>query len=139
MVLTHLRIVAWLPGLVREHWPRGKVEVISMMSSSSSSSTSCTVSELEPAALYESRAWGSPAEGWFCRGGCGGRRTGEKALRRPASPVLQHFHGTATCSDYQINSERTKEQGIPLLMPMKVCRKFDAGNSTSGNPAHAGT
>ena len=52
--LTHLRIVAWLPGLVREHWPRGKVEVISMMSSSSSSSTS-TVS-----VLYD-RAWGSPA------------------------------------------------------------------------------
>lgn len=57
-----------------------------MMSSSSSSSTSCTVSELVPAALYESRAWGSPAAGWGCRGGCGGRRTGEKALRRPASP-----------------------------------------------------
>ena len=82
--MTHLRIVAWLPGLVREHWPKGKVEVISMMSSSSSSSTS-TVSE-EP--LYDScRAWGSPAAGWGCRGGCGRRRTGEKALRRPASPV----------------------------------------------------
>ena len=59
--LTHLRIVAWLPGLVREHWPKGKVDVISMISSSSSSSTSCTVSELGPADLYERRAWGSPA------------------------------------------------------------------------------
>ena len=72
----YLRIVAWLPGLVREHWPRGKVEVISMMSSSSSSSSSTsTVSEIV--------AWAS-SEG-LARG-CDGLRTGEKALLRPESP-----------------------------------------------------
>ena len=76
--------------------------------------------------------------------GRGRRRSDDPHLLWTAG--LQHFHGTATCPDYLINSERTKAEGIPeeegagLLMPRKVCQKFDdAGNSGAGNPAEAGT
>ena len=42
--------------------------------------------------------------------GPGRRRSGDPNL---LGTELQHFRSSATCPDYLINSERTKEEGIP--------------------------
>ena len=69
--------------------------------------------------------------------GLGRRRSGDPNL---LGTELQHFHSSATCPDYLINSERTKEEGIPEEEgPLKVFRKLRAGNSGAGNPAEAET
>ena len=59
------------------------------------------------APLEQVEAAGGAAEG----AGRERRRSDDPHLLWTAG--LQHFHGTATCPDYLINSERTKEEGIP--------------------------